>query len=177
MKQDMRISPLENEDIEELVKLVNSAYRGDSSKKGWTTEADLLDGIRTDASAIHSLISAPGSVILVYKETVIKGCVYLHQQKAALYLGMLTVAPDQQANGIGKYLLQAAEGYAREHGCTSIVMTVIDVRTELIHWYMRHGYKPTGETKPFPDDPSFGIPRQPLQFIVLRKELEVITKD
>ena len=84
---------------------------------------------------------------------------------------MLTVAPEQQANGIGKHLLEAAESYARQHDCATIVMTVIDVRKELIDWYVRHGYKPTGETKPFPDDPSFGIPRQPLQFIVLEKDV------
>ena len=165
------ISSLEADDIDALVALVNSAYRGESSKKGWTTEADLLDGIRTDAGSIHSLMSAPGSLILVYKDENLKGCVYLHAQKAALYLGMLTVAPDQQSRGIGKTLLQAAELHALEQRCTTIVMTVIDVRKELIAWYMRHGYKPTGEVKPFPADPSFGIPRQPLQFIVLEKEV------
>ena len=171
MSAGLCISPLEPGDIDPLVGLVNSAYRGESSKKGWTTEADLLDGIRTDARSIYSLMSAPGSVILVYKEETLKGCVYLHAQKPALYLGMLTVAPDQQSKGIGKTLLQAAETYAVEQRCTTIVMTVIDVRKELINWYMRHGYKPTGETKPFPADPSFGIPRQPLQFIVLEKEI------
>src|SRR6187551_2580905 len=109
MTQQLKISRLEKEDIDELVQLVNSAYRGESSKKGWTTEADLLDGIRTDAGSIYSLISAPGSVILVYKDESLKGCVYLHAQKPGLYLGMLTVAPDYQSRGIGKILLRAAE--------------------------------------------------------------------
>jgi len=171
MNRKLLISELEHRDIDELVQLVNSAYRGESSKKGWTTEADLLDGIRTDAGSIRSLISAPDSVILVYKDEAIKGCVYLHRQQSSLYLGMLTVAPEKQANGIGKHLLEAAEQYACQHSCTTIIMTVIDVRKELIEWYERHGYKATGETKPFPDDPAFGIPRQPLQFLVLQKEV------
>ncbi len=167
------ISILDEKDIDEVVMLVNSAYRGESSKQGWTTEADLLDGVRTDAFAINELRTAPGALILVYRNEaeVIEGCVYLHKQQSNLYLGMLTVSPTKQAKGIGKKLLQAADEYAQNTRCDQIVMTVIDVRDELIAWYSRHGYNPTGETKPFPADPAFGRPRQPLQFVVLEKKV------
>jgi ribosomal protein S18 acetylase RimI-like enzyme len=97
------------------------------------------------------------------------GCVYLLQQRSQLYLGMLTVAPHMQAQGIGKELLFAAEKYGCEINCTSVVMTVIDKRHELIEWYKRHGYHSTGEIRPFPTSPSFGIPNQPLQYMVLEK--------
>ena len=84
---------------------------------------------------------------------------------------MLTVAPQLQANGIGKLLLTAAENYAKENNFESIIMTVISVRTELIAWYERRGYLNTGQTKPFPNDANFGIPKQELKFIVMEKKL------
>ncbi len=173
MSHSLTITPLVNNDIAKLVHLVNSAYRGESSKKGWTTEADLLDGLRTNEESIKAIIQKPGAVILTARDDAneLAGCVYLQQQELQVYLGMLTVAPDIQALGIGTQLLQAAENYTREINCTSIIMTVIDIRHELIDWYKRKGYQLTGEIKPFPADHAFGIPKQPLQFVVLEKRL------
>ena len=170
---NVKISPLRMEETEELVQLVNSAYRGESSKQGWTTEADLLDGIRADRNSIEAQLRAPGASILVAKneEGKMIGCVYLLLQGSRLYLGMLTVAPHSQAAGIGSRLLLSAEKFGRDMQCSFITMTVIDIRHELIDWYKRKGYIITGETKPFPTDPSFGIPKQPLQFIVLEKSI------
>ena len=160
-------------DIPELTMLVNSAYRGDASRKGWTTEADLLDGeLRTDEQSLSKSLKNPNAVILKFvSERRITGCVYLEKQGKALYLGMLSVSPTAQAQGIGKELLNAAEEYAKQQGCDSIIMTVISLRHELINWYERHGYKMNGETKPFPEDERFGKARQPLQFAVLEKKL------
>ena len=167
------IKPALESDIPALNMLVNSAYRGESSKAGWTTEADLLGGIRTDEAGLKALMQAPGAFILKYFENdSILGCVYLKEEDHKLYLGMLTVAPTLQNKGIGKMLLAAAEEEAHKRNCTAIFMSVISIRTELIHWYKKHGYYDTGITKPFPaNDPSFGIPKQPLVFIVLEKKL------
>lgn len=160
------------EDVPQLVKLVNSAYRGDESKKGWTTEADLLDGIRTDNEALEEMIDKPGAVIIKYSENEeITGSVFLEKQGTELYLGMLTVKPTAQATGIGKKLVAVSEEYAKQVNCASIKMTVISSRTELISWYERQGYHNTGEKKPFPTDPRFGIPKQALEFIVMKKDL------
>lgn len=163
----------DEQDIPELNILVNSAYRGESSKAGWTTEADLLGGIRTDEPALKTQLHAPGAFILKYVEDgKILGCVYLKQEDKKLYLGMLTVLPTLQNKGIGKLLLAAAEEKAHKRNCTAIFMTVISIRTELINWYKKHGYYNTGITKPFPmNNPSFGIPKQPLEFIVLEKKI------
>ena len=162
-------------DIPALNNLINCAYRGESSKKGWTTEADLLGGIRTDDESLTALLSKEGSVMLLYKndEDVITGCVNLQQHDDKVYLGMLTVNPELQGGGVGKILLKASEDYAREIGCSKIYMTVISIRKELIDWYKRHGYKDTGERKPFPmNDPKFGLPKQHLEFIVMEKEVQ-----
>ncbi|GAB4032945.1 GNAT family N-acetyltransferase [Spirosoma gilvum] len=167
------IIPATEQDIPALDKLVNSAYRGESSKKGWTTEADLLGGIRTDEQGLKAMLQNPKATILTYLEDgQLMGCVYLETKEDELYLGMLTVSPEAQANGIGRKLLEAAEQYARAQQCQAVTMTVITVRQELIAWYERRGYQSTGETKPFPNDPSFGLPKQPLEFMVMKKAMD-----
>ena len=160
-------------DAAEINALVNSAYRGDSSKQGWTTEADLLDGTRIDEAAVKELIERANTTILKYtEENKILGCVELRQEKGKLYLGMLSVAPNTQCKGIGKKLMTAAEEHAKLLGIFSIFMTVISVRKELIDWYMRHGYQLTGERKPFViPDTRWGIPKQELEFVVLEKKI------
>ncbi len=160
-------------DIAALVILINSAYRGESSKKGWTTEAGLLDGTRIDEKSLRDLLNKTGATILTCRNSNndIIGSVYLQKETDGLYLGMLTVNPLLQAGGIGKYLLKTAEDYARKENYNSIYMTVISVRQELIAWYERHGYVKTGETKPFPTSVASGIPKQALELIVLKKML------
>lgn len=166
-------------DILALDNLVNSAYRGDGSKKGWTTEADLLDGLRTNPGSLKQLMTDTDAVILTCSDETGKltGCVYLKKKKDKLYLGMLTVSPELQAKGIGKQLLAAAEKYAVKNNCHKITMTVISVRHELIAWYERHGYRPTGEIEPFPTDPQFGLPKTPIHFIVMEKQLGKLRPD
>ena len=174
MAGNLTITIAANEDIAQIEKLVNSAYRGDSSRKGWTTEADLLDGIRTNKDVLSGMINRGDSIVLKCNnaKNQLLGCVYLQKKEEKLYLGMLTVAPDIQAQGIGKKLLQASEEYAQTQQCTAITISVISLRQELIKWYERRGYKATGERKPFPsNDPRFGLPKQQLEFIVMEKQL------
>lgn len=162
------------QDIPALVALVNSAYRGDASKKGWTTEADLLLGeLRTDEASLRQLFVNSDDCVLKYTvdDGRIAGCVHLQKQGDKLYLGMLSVNPLLQAGGIGKQLLQAAELHAKKTGCHTITMTVISARKELIAWYMRRGYLLTGLNKPFPVDEKYGVPTQELLFEVLEKEI------
>lgn len=158
-----------------IVSLVNSAYRGESSKRGWTTEADLLGGQRTDAQKVREMIESPGSrVELAFLDGSLVGCVHLKREPSgSCYLGMLTVDPVRQAAGLGKALLQRSEAVARDWGCGSIRMTVIDSRAELIAFYERRGYARTGKSEPFPmDDPRFGLPKvKELRFVELLKPL------
>lgn len=168
------ISKATTEDSIQLLKLVNNAYRGEEAKKGWTHEADLIEGtLRINETALIELLKKENAVILKCSEenNHIVGCVYLEKQSDKIYLGMLSVHPRIQARGIGKKLLKASEEFALNQKCSSIVMTVISVRHELIAWYKRNGYKETGETKPFPDDDRFGIPRQKIEFVVMEKKV------
>jgi len=163
-------------DVDALVRLVNSAYRGASSKAGWTTEADLLGGQRIDAAMLAQLIARSDAVVLVHEAAGrIIACVALENGPQGCYLGMLTISPTLQSAGLGSRLLAAAERWARANfGADSIHMTVIEQREELIAWYERRGYRPTGEYRPFPyGDPRYGLPkRNDLRFAVLLKPLE-----
>lgn len=161
------------EDVSSLNKLINSAYRGESSKKGWTTEANLLEGLRTTEQELTETIANPKNTILKFTENnAIIGCVLLIEKEQQLYLGMLTVSPELQNSGVGKKLLQQAEIHALALGLPKIVMTVISVREELISWYKRNGYIDTGAKEPFPvSEAHVSISEQPLEFIVLEKKI------
>lgn len=161
------------EDIPALVCLLNKAYRGPESQKGWTSEAHLIDGeTRTDEQELLELISNPASVFLKFTSASgqLQGCVNLRNEGTDLYLGMLGVDPSAQGSGIGKQLLVAAETHARQIGCSRIHITVISMRQELADWYMRHGYSDTGERIPFIESMErSGAHLQPLEFMVMEK--------
>jgi ribosomal protein S18 acetylase RimI-like enzyme len=161
--------------LEKIAKLVNLAYRN-TSQGGWTTEAHLIGGQRTDQSSLADLLTKKDAVILVAESNPLyelSGCVYLHNIEKKCYLGMLTVAPHLQNHGLGKALVLEGEKYARQFGCQTLEITVISVRTELLAWYERLGFQKTNEIKPFPyDDESFGKPKTPgLCFNTLQKKL------
>ena len=143
------------EDVTSLNNLINSAYRGESSKKGWTTEANLLEGLRTTEQELKEIIVNPTNTILKFTDnTAIIG------------------SPELQNSGVGKKLLQQAEIHAKKIGLPKIVMTVISVREELIAWYKRNGYMDTGAREPFPvSDVHIPISDKPLEFIVLEKRI------
>lgn len=154
--------------------LLNNAYRGESSKQGWTTEAGLISGdTRTDEVMLQKVMEQNGSVFLIYKdkESQIIACVNLQQHDDKLYLGMFSVSPQLQGGGIGKQLLQAAEEYARHLATKAIYMSVITLSTELVNWYIRHGYADTGERNPFVEDGLSGKHLQPLEFMILEKAM------
>jgi ribosomal protein S18 acetylase RimI-like enzyme len=165
-------------DVPAIVRLVDSAYRGEASRAGWTTEADLLDGQRTDAEAVADMLREPGSTVLLAEENGGKlvGCCRLERRPGAeAYFGMFSVKPLRQGSGVGRRLLAEAERIARDDWAAAMmIMTVIAQRAELIAWYERRGYQRTGETEPFPyGNERYGIPRRPdLVFAVLAKPLD-----
>lgn len=168
------------EDIPAIVALVTSAYRGDASRAGWTTEADLLDGARIDPEVLGADIRRPHSVVLLATdassppENHLLACAHVAIEDNAGYFGMFAVRPQLQGSGIGRAVLAECERIAGEDWrLPAMRMTVIEQRDELIAWYTRRGYRRTGIFKPFPyGDERFGIPkRDDLRFEVLEKAL------
>jgi GNAT superfamily N-acetyltransferase len=173
MIEGLTISRASRADLGKIVELVNSAYRGEYSKQGWTTEAHFIAGeLRTDIEDLEKLYDRAGTTFLkCTRDENVVGSVFLDHRENDLYLGMLTVDPAQQTGGIGKQLMYAAEEHGRKLGCSRIVMNVVSLRKELIEWYERRGYTSTGETKPFPNDPRFGVPTRQIEFIIMEKKI------
>lgn len=173
----MNIRFATHDDIPALHDLVERAYRGDSARQGWTHEADLLDGQRTDVEALGQMLADPEQRVLVAEDGNggFAGCVNIARVESdRAYLGMLSVEPARQAGGLGRALLAAGEAAAADQFRSRVIeMTVIRQRAELIAWYERRGYTLTGEERPFPlDDERFGLPRtRELVFVVLAKPI------
>ena len=165
----------DSRDIPVLVDLVTSAYRGDDSRAGWTTEADLLDGMRIDGERIQADLDRERSRIVVAERGgEMLACAHVMDEDGAGYFGMFAVRPNLQGAGLGKSMLAEAERIAREEwSLPAMRMTVIDVRDELIAFYERRGYRRTGIRKPFPyGDARYGLPRRDdLRFEILEKAL------
>lgn len=167
----MIVRPARADEVPALVELVTSAYRGESSRAGWTTEADLLDGGRTDAEELSGLLP---DLLVAERDGELVGCCALTPRGAMGYFGTFAVRPLLQGGGVGSVLLEAAERRAARLGLTAVEMTVLSGRTELIAYYVRRGYADTGETRPFPYGVERnGVPRtDDLAFSVLRKSLD-----
>lgn len=169
------------EDAPDLVRLIESAYRGDSSRAGWTTEADVLDGQRTDREGVLTVLKDPESRMLrVSRDVELVACCQLERRGEAAYFGMFAVQPGLQGGGVGRRVLAEAERVAAaEWGAREMHMTVLSVRDDLIGWYERRGYRRTGEMTPFPyGDERFGIPqRDDLQFELLVKPIAARVSD
>ena len=169
------------DDVDAIVMLVESAYRGDASRIGWTTEADFLDGRRTGRDEVGACIARPRSRILLAEngsastgDRQLLACAHVADENGVGYFGMFSVQPVLQNTGIGNAMLVEAERIVREEWkLPTMQMTVIDIRVDLIPWYERRGYRRTGITKPFPyGDAHFGIPkRDDLRFEILEKFL------
>ncbi|MCW2757102.1 MAG: GCN5-related N-acetyltransferase [Nocardioidaceae bacterium] len=158
-------------DADRVVDLVQSAYRGDASRQGWTTEADLLDDERIDAAGVRGKVATPGSTVLLVTrddDGLVACCELVDRGDGTSYFGLFAVRPGLQAAGLGRQVLAEAEQRAsREHGSTTMEMTVLAPRTDLVAWYERRGYTRTGETREF----VFADEHPELEFVVLRKSL------
>jgi len=161
-----------------IVDLANLAFRGVGPSAGWNSEADFIEGQRlTEPLLREDLAAKPDALLLTYRDDrngELLGTVWLEPKKDGVwYLGLLTIRPDLQNRQMGRALLAAAEGFAKQHGACRIRMSVVNVRSTLIAWYERRGYLLTGETRPFPyGDQRFGRPlRDDLQFVLLEKDI------
>ncbi len=162
-------------DVPQVVALVESAYRGEGSQHGWTTEADLLDGQRTDALEVSALLVAPGSqIILAFDGDALLASAHIQMHEDGCHFGMFAVVPTLQGAGVGKALLAEGERRAMaDFAATEMRMWVLWMRESLIAFYQRRGYRPTGQREEFPyGDANFGLPkREDLYFVVLSKVL------
>jgi len=173
---DFQFHPASPEHAGEITSLVNSVYRGENAKKGWTTEAEILGGIRiTEEKVIEYINTKDNVIIIAVDDKKLIGCVHLEKENNFCWLGMLSVNVNYQTFGLGKILIEKSESFAKEKfGCNEMKMKVIGVRKELLEYYFRRGYRLTGEHEDFIiDEETFGKPFvQGLYFEILSKKLK-----
>lgn len=169
----MKFTHATNNDIPTLTSLLNRSYRGDSSRAGWTTEADLLSGQRIDEEGLTQLLNDPESLILIaHSEDRVFATIHAHHENESVHFGLFAVEPSLQGGGIGKELLAYAESEAiRKWGVSTAIMEVITQRSELIGYYERRGYMRTGEMIAFPHSPLWQSKTDNLALAVLKKSL------
>lgn len=163
-------------DIPALHALIESAYRGEASRAGWTTEADLLDGQRTDPDDLADVLADPKQALLTaWSGDDLVGCVLIADRgEGTGYFGMLSIRPTLQGGGLGRRLVEDAHAVLAERfGARRVRISVLPQRETLIAWYERLGYQRRGDTLPFPyGNPRFGLPkRDDLYFVVMEHEL------
>ncbi len=162
----------ERKDAPAIAALIESGYRGDESRRGWTTEAHLIEGNRTSVAEIEAYIADPHArFLMAFEAATLVGCALIKNEGGEGYFGMFTVKPALQGGGHGKQILAHAEQAIRDlWNCSTVAMTVISIREDLVAYYERRGYARTG-TKPFPFDREPGAKRQDFHFVVLSKLL------
>ena len=177
---DLYLKQITPADISEVVRLVNSAYRGDSSRQGWTTEAEYLDGQRTDEQTLAAELQGENKTVLCVcnkQNSEIIGTVFLEQfqdeKGPNCYLGMLTVKPTLQNSGLGKWMMSEVERHVKAWGIHRITLGVLNPRHELMAWYERRGYIKNGVTEDFPyGQDQFGKPKtKGLHFVMFEKTI------
>lgn len=157
-------------DIPELDRFINSAYRGESARAGWTNESDLVDGLRTTPTALKAIISqSQEEFLLAYSQNELVASVYLRNEERSLFFGMIAVMPSKQGQGIGSKVLMEIDRIARERGKGSVRMDVIHLRAELIAYYVRKGFSLTGASEEFPAEYPAKVPG--LKLVEMKKTL------
>ena len=172
MKPTIRLADLDA--APQITALIERAYRGEESKSGWTSEADLLTGPRTSVDEIAAIMRDPLARFLVADadDGSLAACALIRNEQGSGYFGMFAVRPDIQGSGLGKAMLVAAERYIKDlWRLDTVYMTVINLRQDLIAYYERRGYRRTGERKPFPFDIAPGATRTDFYLAVLRKHI------
>jgi GNAT superfamily N-acetyltransferase len=144
-------------DAEILVALINRAFQ---------VERFFLD---TDRISLAEVLERLGSgIFLVLEELdVMIACVYLEIRGDGAYLGLLSVDPSVQGQGIGSWIMDGAEEHCRLEGCRHVDLRVVNLREELPRFYHGRGYVETG-TSPFPADQPVKLP---CHFVEMSKAL------
>ena len=155
-----------------IARLVNQAYRPASDTRGWTHEADLVAGDRTSAEQVALQISPRSPVLVALRNGDVIACVQIIHDGPDCWIGMLATLPSEQNAGLGKKMLSAAEAYAIDHFMPKrLMMSVLTSRPELLSFYQRRGYQPTGNVTEYPVDAGVGEPLiSNLQVIELSKD-------
>lgn len=155
----MQLRFAEESDLDAVTALINRAF---------TVERFFKTNERLTLADTRAYFSK-GRYLLAEEHGSLIGCAYVELQGDCCYLGQLSVEPSRQGNGLGRRLSVAAEEFAREMGVHRMVLTVVNLRTELPPIYEKLGYSVTG-TEPIPEEMARHV-SQPCHFVRMCKPL------
>jgi GNAT superfamily N-acetyltransferase len=144
-------------DVDALVRLINAAF---------VVERHIFDGDRTHSEAVHTLLEK-GKFLVLEDSAGLAGCVYVEPRGDRGYIGLLSVDPLRQGSGLGRRLMDEAEGFIRGAGCIAAELRVVSARTPLPAFYRHLGYAETHKSA-LPPELS---PKVPCEFIYMSKTL------
>lgn len=145
-------------DVKAIVDLVNVAYRPAPHLQGWAHESNLVTGDRTSPQQVEKLLTTESWVLLVLLNGEIAGCAHGKRLGTTCQIGMFATHPRVQNQGIGHQLLNHAEQFAAKScNTTSIEISVLTGRPELLAFYERRGYFSEGQPEPYPSGQGFGV--------------------
>ena len=154
----MRIRRGTDDDVPALTQLINAAF---------VVEQVVFDGDRVDDLGVRVYMGS-GTFLVAEDAGALAGCVYIETRGDRSYLGLLSVQPTRQGGGLGRRLVAAAEGFARESRSRIMDLRVISPRAEqLLPFYRRLGYQFV-RTEPFP---STLVTKVPSHYIFMSKLL------
>jgi ribosomal protein S18 acetylase RimI-like enzyme len=145
------------QDAEAIAALVNRAYE---------VEMFFVAGDRTSADRVRAALAAGVFLVDTDSGGELAACVHTSMDGARAHFGMLAVHPAQQGRGRGRTLIAEVERRARTHGAVAMDIEVVNLRTDLVTFYERLGYRAVG-TRPYEHRPV----RQPCHFICMTKPL------
>lgn len=155
---DFFLERADNDHAQAICDLVNLTYRGEA---GWTTEASIVQGDRTNRNEVEAALSNSNAYFFVtYQAQMLASCIYVAKEDKHAYIGFFSVHPDLQRKGFGKYVLGQAEAFALQNmRVHQFVLFVVSQRPELIAFYERRGYSRTGRIEDYPLHLGIGVPK------------------
>jgi ribosomal protein S18 acetylase RimI-like enzyme len=138
--------------------LITLAYR---------VEDFFVHGDRTSADDVRARMQRGEFLMLEDAGGALAGCVYVESLGERGYMGMLSIDPGRQRQGLGARLVAEAEARCAQHGCREMEIEVVNLRAELPAFYHRLGYVASG-TRPFPDPDRL---KMPCHFVVMNKSI------
>ncbi len=133
-----RIRPAISSDLPRLIPMINAAFSVET----------FLQGPRTDEQRLAEAMEKGIVFVAENADGRPLASVYTELRGNRGYAGMLAVDPNLQRSGLGREMMQAAEGHFRAHGCDTLEITVLSLRPELLPLYSRFGFVAAG-AEPF----------------------------
>ena len=153
----LHIRPAHLKDTDALSRLINRAFVAESL---W------VSGERINPDGVRELVFK-GTFLLGENNGALLACVYIERRGSSAHIGLVSVDPNHQHQGLGSEIMTAAEAHCREAGYHEMELRFINHRTTLKDFYSQLGYALTGKI----ESPDPARMKTPFHFVQMAKPL------